>query len=329
MAKAVKKGAKKEKSPKITAAIGGKDRKIEKEGDYSDLFGAGQADGGFGAGQADDGRPAYEAEEKTDAGADESTIANVVSDPMEGKKGKGATGKKMKKGKEEAPHVETEVKVDGPEEEEDEGSGEEDAPEEGEEAGGQAGMEDSAKEVIVEPAIKQDEAIEKNPISTSARFVRVQANLSQVDSEKVLEAALFMASQPLAASDLAKLVGIAAIGHVDEKLSKLAAKYGGEASAIEIVKEEGGKWSMRVKAAYAPSVRTFAGEAEISRHALRTLAYISRSDGIKKRDLYKKLGSTIYEDAAELIGKGFITATPSGRTVSLKTTAKFRQYFQG
>lgn len=156
----------------------------------------------------------------------------------------------------------------------------------------------------------------------------VQTKIIQQDPRGILEAALFMASQPLASTDLAKLVGIAAIGYVDEMLGKISKDYEERKSAIEVVREENGKWTMRVRAAYAPSVRNFAGEAEITRHALRTLAYISRNEGIKKRDLFNKLGSTIYEDVAELLDKGFVNATPSGRTVALRTTAKFKQYFE-
>lgn len=161
------------------------------------------------------------------------------------------------------------------------------------------------------------------------QFVRVQTGLVQADPTRVIEAALFMSGQSLASADLAKLVGIAAVGFVDEKLSALSREYEEKKSAIEIVREDNGKWAMRVRAAYAPAVRGFAGEAEISKHALKTLAYISKNEGIKKRDLFKKLGSSIYENVAELIDKGFVLATPAGRTVSLKTTGKFRQYFEG
>ncbi len=155
-----------------------------------------------------------------------------------------------------------------------------------------------------------------------------QASLHEPDNPlAVLEAALFMSGQPIGAADLAKLVGIAALGHVNELLSKLSESYARAGSALEVVQEENGKWVMRVRASYAGSVRNFAGEAEITKHALRTLAYISKNEGIKKRDLFMRLGSTIYEDVAELLEKGFVSATPAGRTVSLKTTAKFRQYF--
>ncbi|VVB56756.1 Segregation and condensation complex subunit ScpB [uncultured archaeon] len=152
---------------------------------------------------------------------------------------------------------------------------------------------------------------------------------SVLDPLRVLEAALFMSSSAMPAQDLGKLVGIGAVGHVSSLLTQLSIQYEQSGSSLEVVEENPGKWAMRIRAAFAPSVRRFAGEAEIPKHALRTLAYVSRHEGITKRDLFKRLGGTIYEDCAELIDKGFVQAKPSGRTMSLSTTPKFRQYFQG
>ena len=151
---------------------------------------------------------------------------------------------------------------------------------------------------------------------------------SALDPLRMLEAALFMSSQSLQSADLGKLVGIAAVGHVNKLLAELGRQYDASGSALEVVEENPGKWAMRIRASFAPAVRRFAGEAEIPKHALRTLAYVSRHEGITKRELFRRLGSTIYEDAAELIEKGFVSAKPAGRTMSLSTTAKFKQYFQ-
>ena len=151
---------------------------------------------------------------------------------------------------------------------------------------------------------------------------------SMLDPLRVLEAALFMSSQSMHAQELGKLVGIGAVGHVSGLLSQLAEQYRQSGSSLEVVEENPGKWAMRIRAAFAPAVRRFAGEAEIPRHALRTLAYISRHEGITKRELFRRLGGSIYEDAGELVEKGFVMAKPAGRTMSLNTTPKFRQYFQ-
>jgi len=152
---------------------------------------------------------------------------------------------------------------------------------------------------------------------------------SSLEPLRVLEAALFMSSQSMQAADLGKLVGIGAVGHVSSLLSQLSKQYEQSGSSLEVVEENAGKWVMRIRASFAPSVRRFAGEAEIPKHALRTLAYISRHEGITKRDLFRRLGGSIYEDVADLADKGFLQAKQAGRTQSLTTTAKFRQYFQG
>lgn len=298
----------------------GKKADVKRKGEKLDFAGA------FGISQADDGKMAFETETEQPAGGDETATAQVVTSTKEGSYGAEELAEMEEKEEREKAEEEGESEDDGMEASagaKQDGTDGEGAQEKSDGATLQAAAAQIGAEAGA-PAARAEGAE-----SAAPRFMRVQTNLSQVDTEKVLEAALFMAGQPISAAELAKLVGIAAIGHVDEKLVRLASKYEGEASAIEIVKEESGKWSMRVKAAYAPSVKTFAGEAEISRHALKTLAFISRSEGIKKRDLFTKLGSTIYEDVAELVEKGFVSTAPAGRTVSLRTTAKFAQYFEG
>jgi segregation and condensation protein B len=152
---------------------------------------------------------------------------------------------------------------------------------------------------------------------------------SSLEPLRVLEAALFMSSMAMPTADLGKLVGIGAVGHVSGLLAQLSRQYEQSGSSLEVVEENAGKWVMRIRAPFAPSVRRFAGEAEIPKHALRTLAYISRHENITKRELFKRLGGTIYEDVGELVDKGFLQTKPSGRTQALSTTNKFKQYFQG
>jgi chromosome segregation and condensation protein ScpB len=111
-------------------------------------------------------------------------------------------------------------------------------------------------------------------------------------------------------------------------MEELSLKYIGENSSIEIMQDVDKKWIMRVKSAYAPAVRQFASETEISKGALKTLAYISKNDGVTKRNLFKRLGGQIYEDVAELEQKGFVESTEFGRTKKMHLTQKFRQYFE-
>jgi segregation and condensation protein B len=145
---------------------------------------------------------------------------------------------------------------------------------------------------------------------------------------RIIEAALFMSGQPLHPKDLGKLVGLRADGKILRMMKTLADEYNqNKESAIEIAMEKSGHWTMRVKKDYAPAVRTFSSEAEISKHAIKTLAYIYRNEGITKRTLFNRLGGSIYEDCSELEEKGFVITEPFGRTKKLYITPKFKHYF--
>jgi segregation and condensation protein B len=150
--------------------------------------------------------------------------------------------------------------------------------------------------------------------------------MEDTEAQRVIEAALFMSSRPLSLQEMGKLIGVAAPGFVAQKVRQLQDSYNRAGSAIEIV-EEGGKYYMRVRQQFVPAVKSFAQAAEISQHALRTLAYVAKNEGVTKRTLFLKLGGGIYEDVSELVEKGFVTTKRAGRTRSVHTTAKFKAYF--
>jgi len=146
------------------------------------------------------------------------------------------------------------------------------------------------------------------------------------EAMRIIEAALFMSSRPVGAPELGKLIGVAAPGFVADRIEALRGMYEAAGSAVEIALEDG-KYYMRLRPKYVQFVKDFAQTGEISRHALRTLAYVSKNDGMKKSELCKRLGSSIYQDVAELVSKGFLSQKKSGRSTLLSTTPKFKEYF--
>jgi segregation and condensation protein B len=146
------------------------------------------------------------------------------------------------------------------------------------------------------------------------------------EAERIIEAALFMSSRPLSLQEIGRLIGIAAPGFVQQRVRAVQDAYERGGSALEVA-EEGGKYCLRVRMQYVPHVKEFASEAEIGKHALRTLAYIAKNEGITKRQLFLKLGSGIYKDVSELEEKGFVAQKKAGRTKAISTTAKFKAYF--
>ena len=140
-----------------------------------------------------------------------------------------------------------------------------------------------------------------------------------------LEAALFMSSRPMGLQELAKIVGVSAPGFVESELRALQKEYDERGSAVEIANEDG--YYMRVRSEYASKASVLAKGADISRGGLKVLAFISKNDGMEQSKLVKSLGSTVYEHVHELLEKGFITRAKKGRTMALRTTAKFKEYF--
>lgn len=150
--------------------------------------------------------------------------------------------------------------------------------------------------------------------------------MADLDEKRMIEAALFISGRPLRLDELRTLTGIAALGYLQGKVSELQKEYWERSSAVEII-EEMGRYEMRVRNEYITKVKQFAQEMELSRHALRTLAYISKHDGVLKSELAKRIGPQVYQDVQELIRNEFITAKKSGRSAKLSVTDKFKRHF--
>ncbi|MBS3067397.1 SMC-Scp complex subunit ScpB [Candidatus Micrarchaeota archaeon] len=148
----------------------------------------------------------------------------------------------------------------------------------------------------------------------------------ELEEKRLVEAALFISGRALNLGELRTLTGIAALGYLQGKVSELQKEYLDRASALEII-EENGKYEMRVRNDYLPKVKQFAQEMEISKNALRTLAYISKHDGMLKSELAKRIGPQIYQDVQELVENEFITTKKAGRTAKLFVTEKFKRHF--
>jgi len=145
--------------------------------------------------------------------------------------------------------------------------------------------------------------------------------------KRLIEAALFISARPMKLEELRTLTGIGALGYLRKTLESLRDDYDSRESAIEVV-EMDGRYELRIRSDCMGQVKQFAQDAEISRAALRTLAYIAKHDGVLKSLLAKKIGSSIYQDVKELAEAGFVKPKKAGRTKALFLTDKFKMYFE-
>lgn len=150
--------------------------------------------------------------------------------------------------------------------------------------------------------------------------------MDELDEKRLIEAVLFISARAVSIAEMRTLTGIGAIGYLQNVMTTLQKEYNESDRAIEIIEVEG-KYLMRVKNAYVDRVKQFAQETELSKGALRTLAYISKHDGILKSELVKHIGSQIYDDVKELVQNGFVKPQKAGRSAKLFLTEKFKKYF--
>jgi len=145
--------------------------------------------------------------------------------------------------------------------------------------------------------------------------------------KRYVEAALFISSRALSLDELKRLTGIGAAGYIKKMIDELQQEYVERGSAIDII-ETDGKYEMRVKNDYVDRIKEFAQDTEISKAALRTLAYLSKHDGVLKSEVVKRIGTQVYQDVKELVDAGFIKQKKSGRSSKLILTEKFNKYFE-
>ena len=169
---------------------------------------------------------------------------------------------------------------------------------------------------------------EDDAVSMNSKKVNPEVNdKMELQEKRLIEAVLFISGRDITIEELRKITGIAALGYLQKLTHELQKEYNERGSAIEIV-ELNGKFSMKIKNEYVDKVRQFAQESEITKPALRTLAYISKHDGVLKSELAKRIGSQIYEDIKELIENDFVKTQKAGRSAKIFITDKFKKYFQ-
>ena len=147
------------------------------------------------------------------------------------------------------------------------------------------------------------------------------------EEKRLIEAALFISARPMSIEEFRTLTGIGALGYLKKAMGELQKEYEERNSAIEII-EVDGKYLMRIRPQHVDRVKEFAQDTEIGKSALRTLAYISRHDGILKSQLVRKMGTQVYQNVKELTEAGFVKQQKAGRSSKLILTDKFRKYFE-
>jgi segregation and condensation protein B len=148
----------------------------------------------------------------------------------------------------------------------------------------------------------------------------------QVDYKKLIEAALFMSPNALSLSELSNITGIKSVGHIERMLEELKSEYAARDTSLQVI-EIDRKYMLSLREPYASRVSSLASGPDITKGALKVLAYVSKNNNAMQSYLVKIFGTSTYDHMKELVEQGFVERRKQGRSWRVSVTNKFKEYF--
>ena len=143
----------------------------------------------------------------------------------------------------------------------------------------------------------------------------------------LLEAALYVAGRPLDLNDLCSVASSRSKRKVKKLVTILIQKYLSRNTSLEILELKDERYVLQLKAEFTPLVRKFVNRPLLSSGPLKTLSYIAYRQPISQKRVIEVRGQHAYGHVKVLKDMGLIVAERNGRSMGLKTTDYFADYF--
>ena len=145
-----------------------------------------------------------------------------------------------------------------------------------------------------------------------------------MNSERVIEAALFSAAKPVTVTDLKTVTALDA-RTIRTALKKLTDEYNDGDRAIEIAKM-GPRYAMQVKREFVDAAERLS-DLKVPKDVLKTASLIAYYQPVLQSKMYDLVGNKIYDQVKVLEDLGLVKAKPKKKSVELTTTKKFIETF--
>lgn len=143
----------------------------------------------------------------------------------------------------------------------------------------------------------------------------------------LLEAALYVAGRPLDLNELCSVITTRSKKKTEKLLEDLRAEYASRNTSMEILQLKDERYVMQVKAEFTPLVKKLVNRPLLSSGPLKTLSYIAYRQPITSKRVIEVRGQHAYGHIKLLREMGLVAPERSGRSIVLKTTDYFSDYF--
>lgn len=141
-----------------------------------------------------------------------------------------------------------------------------------------------------------------------------------------LEAALYLAEEPIDKDEIADVLNLGSIGFVDMLIEEFTGELENEDRGLEVIETNQG-YKLKVKNEHLEHVDHLAPHQDLNKGQLRTLSIIAYNAPVEQTDIVEIRGNRAYQHIKELVNRGFLSKEKDGRTAILSMTDFFLDYF--
>jgi segregation and condensation protein B len=168
---------------------------------------------------------------------------------------------------------------------------------------------------------KDQAADSKTAVQQTPEEEKAQHNLA------LMEAALYVAGRPLELNELCAVLGSRSKKKAKKFVTMLKQEYATRNTALEILELKDERYVLQLKATFTPLVKKLVNRPLLSSGPLKTLSYIAYRQPISQKRVIEVRGQHAYGHIKLLKEMGLVAAERSGRSMSLRTTDYFADYF--
>jgi segregation and condensation protein B len=151
---------------------------------------------------------------------------------------------------------------------------------------------------------------------------------SKAQNELVLtEAALYVAGHPLDLNELCSVLKTRSRAKAKRTVEKLMQEYLNRNTALEVLELKDERFVMQLKSDFTPQVKKFVNRPLLSVGPLKTLSYVAYRQPVAQKRVVDVRGHHAYGHVKVLKDMGLIASERNGRSMILRTTEYFADYF--
>jgi segregation and condensation protein B len=144
---------------------------------------------------------------------------------------------------------------------------------------------------------------------------------------ELIEAALYVAGRPLDINELCSVLKTRSKNRTKNTVTALIQEYANRKTALEILELKNERYVLQLKSAFTPLVKKFVNRPLLSTGPLKTLSYIAYRQPVTQKRVIEVRGHHAYGHVKILKEMGLIGSERSGRSMLLRTTEYFADYF--